>query len=204
MKALVDEAIMLERRMKEDKKRLDEIKSQLTATAIAEMDNKNLKYFQVYGQTGKFNVFYKEKFEIDRYSVLEKILGDLAEGKIVKKQETNYDVESKFKKALIALFKGEYSNEINLTAILEELGLDSKTIKAVSKKLKGDYIADKKLLESVGVNGGLEEELDAIRLYKNWELVNRFFGDLSDEQITEIKRAIFVEDSISVGLDYEK
>jgi len=54
------------------------------------------------------------------------------------------------------------------------------------------------------VQGELEEELDAIRQYKNWEMVNRFFGDLEDEQIIEIKRAIFVEDGISVGLDYEK
>lgn len=203
-KVLVDEAIMLDRRMKADKKRLDEIKSTLTSEAVAQMDNKNLKYYQVYGETGKFNVFYKEKFEVDRYNVLEKILGELAEGKIAKKQETKYDVDSKFKAALIALFKGEYSNLTNLSAILDSLGLESKTINAISKKLKGDYIADKKLLESVGVTGDLEEELDAIRLYKNWETVNRFFGDLSDEQIAEIKRAIFVEDSISVGFDYEK
>lgn len=202
--ALVDEAIQIERRMKEDKKRLDEIKAQLTETALAEMDNKNLKYYQVYGETGKFNVFYKEKFEVDRYNVLENVLGELAEGKINKKIETKYDVESKFKAALIALFKGEYSNEIDLSSILTGLGLESKTIKAVTKKLKGDYIADKKLLESVGVTGDLEEELDAIRLYKNWELVNRFFGDLSDDEINEIKRAIFVEDSISVGFDYQK
>lgn len=203
-KVLVDEAIQIDRRMKEDKKRLDEIKAKLTEQALTEMDNKNLKYLQVYGETGKFNVFYKEKFEVDRYNELVNILGELAEGKIAKKVETKYEVDSKFKAALIALFKGEYSSEIDISNILAGLGLEVKTIKAVSKKLKGDYIADKKLLESVGITGDLEEELDAIRMYKNWEKVNRFFGELSDEQISKIKQTIFVEESISVGFDYQQ
>ncbi|GLC87514.1 hypothetical protein LYSBPC_06410 [Lysinibacillus piscis] len=202
--ALVDEAITLDRRTKEDKKRLDEIKAQLTAQATTVMDNRNLKYYQIFGHTGRFNVSFKEKFEIDRYSVLKAILGDLAEGKISKKEDVKYDAEPKFKAALIALFREDYSQAISISTVLEKLGLEKAAIKAVAKKLKGDYISDKKLLESVGAQGDLEEELDAIRQYKNWEAVNRFFAGLSDEQLTEIKRAIFVEDGIAVGLDYEK
>ncbi|MEC1178515.1 ABC transporter permease [Metasolibacillus meyeri] len=202
--ALVDEAIELDRRTKVDKKRLDEIKAQLTTHATAEMDNKNLKYYQIFGYNGRFNVAWKEKFEIDRYSVLQSTLGDLAEGKIAKKEDIKYDVEAKFKAALIALYKDDYVNAIPPSHILQGLGLTDAQIRAASKKLKGDYISDKKLLESLGVTGEIEEELDVIRQYKNWEAVNRFFGDLSEEQLTEIKRAIFVEDSIAVGLDYEK
>lgn len=204
IETLVDEAIKLDSRMKVDNKRLDEIKASLTSAAFSEMDNKNLKFFQVYGKNGKFNAFYKEKFEIDRYTVLENLLGDLAEGKISKKEEVKYEVDSKFKAALIALYKGEYAQNISVVDILTGLGLDGSQLKTVIKKLKGDYISDKKLLESVGVTGSLEEELDAIRLYKNYEMVDRFFGDLSLGQIQDIKKAIFVEDSIAVGLDYEK
>lgn len=203
-RALVDEAITLDRRMKEDKKRLDEIKATLTTQATQIMDNKNLKYHQMFGESGRFNTFYKEKFEVDRYSILRDVLGDLIEGKVSKKTEVKYDVDSKFKAALIALYKGEYSNVTLPSFVLSSLGLDPAAIKAVTKKLKGDYISDKKLLESAGAQGDLEEELDAIRQYKNWEMVNRFFGNLTEEQITKVKRAIFVEDGISVGLDYEK
>lgn len=202
--ALVDEAIELDRRTKADKKRLDEIKAQLTTHATAEMDNKNLKFHQIFGYNGRFNVSWKEKFEVDRYSVLQSTLGDLAEGKITKKEEVKYDVEAKFKAALIALYKDDYTDAVPPSHILHGLGLDDTKIKAVIKKLKGDYISDKALLESVGVTGEVEEELDAIRQYKNWEAVNRFFGDLTDTQKMDIKRAIFVEDSIAVGLDYEK
>lgn len=201
---LIDEAIVIERRMKDDKKRLDEIKSKLTTQAVEQMDNKNLKYVQFFGSAGKFNVSYKEKFEIDRFSVLERVLGDLAEGKIAKKVDVKYEVDAKLKAALIALFKGEFSNVSPPSFVLNGLGLDSKTMKAVEKKLKGDYLSDKKLLESVGATGDLEEELDAIRMYKQWELVDRFFGDLTAEQLEELKRAIFVEDNLAVGFDYEK
>lgn len=201
---LVDEAIKIDRRMKEDKKRLDEIKAKLTSDAIDEMENRNLKYFQMYGYNGRINVSYKEKFEVDRFEVLKEVLGDLVEGKVLKKEEVKYDVDSRFKEALIALYKDDYSDDITIDDVLEQLGLDASTAKGVKKKLKGDYFKDKALLESVGATGDLEEELDAIRLYKKYELVQRFFGDLSAAQIHNIKKAIFVEDGISVGLDYEK
>ncbi|MED4377955.1 ABC transporter permease [Schinkia azotoformans] len=205
MKSLVDEAIDIDRRMKSDKKRLDEIKAQLTATAFDEMENKNLKYIQYYGKNGTFNVVYKEKFEIDRFSILKDVLGDLVDGKVSKKEsEVKYEVESKFKAALIALYKGDFDKNISIDSVLQELGVDASTLKAVKKKLKGDYIKDKELLESIGLTDDLEEELDAIRMYKNYELVNRFFGDLSVDQIEQIRKAIFVEDNISVGFDYEK
>ncbi|MGG1600559.1 ABC transporter permease [Paenibacillus naphthalenovorans] len=199
---LVDEAIALEIRMKEDKKKLDAIKATLTAAASENMDNKNLKYMQIYGSTGRFNVTYKEKFEIDDFDRLVTILGEIAKSKISRKEEVKYDTESRFKQALIALFKNEYSNEITIDEVLRGLGLDDKTAKTVKKKLKGDYIKDRKVLESVGVSGDLEEELDAIRLYKNYELVERFFGQLTEEQREQIRRAVFVEESISVGLEH--
>lgn len=205
VKGLVDEAIEIDRRMKSDKKRLDEIKAQLTATAFDEMENKNLKYIQYYGKNGSFNVVYKEKFEVDRFSILREVLGDLVDGKVRKKEEVKYEVDSKFKSALIALYKGDFDENVSIDNVLQELGVDNTTLKAVKKKLKGDYIKDKALLESAGVkDDDLEEELDAIRMYKNSELVNRFFGDLSAEQIEQLRKAIFVEDNLSVGLDYEK
>lgn len=201
---LVDEAITLELKMKDDKKKLDAIKAELTTAAYADMDNKSLKYLQIFGGSGHFNVAYKEKFEIDDYEKLVKILGDIAKSKITRKEEVKYDTEARFKAALIALFKGEYSKEIQIDEVLRGLGLDDKTIKAVKKKLKGEYLKDKKVLESVGVTGECEEELDAIRLYKNYELVDRFFGNLSDEQIEQVRKSVFVEESISVGFEYNK
>lgn len=202
--ALVDEAIKLDRRMKEDKKRLDEIKATLTSEAFEQMENKNIKFMQVFGQEGSCNVTYKEKFEIDHYTRLVEALGEIAEGKVKKKVETKYEADNLFKAALIALYNGEYDNSITIEDVLSGLGIEPKKIKVVMKKLKGNYITDKKALESVGVTGEIEEELDAIRQYKNYELIQRFFSDLTHEQIEKIRKSIFVEENISIGLDYAK
>ena len=204
VKTLVDKAITLDKQMKSAKKELDAVKAELQAEAFATMDDKNLKYLQIFGHNGVFNVTYKEKFEIDDYTTLIDLLGEKAKAKITRKEEIKYETDARFKAALIALSKGEYSHEISLDEVLRGMDLDEKTIKVVKKKLKGDYIHDKKVLESAGVQGEREEELDAIRLCKNTELVKRFFGDLTPEDIEIVRRAVFVEDGISVGLEYDQ
>lgn len=201
---LVDEGIKIDRLMKEQKKELDRIKADLTELAYEKIDNKAVKYIQIYGNEGHFNASYKEKFEIDNYDKLIEILADRAKSKIVRKEEIKYDPDTTFKAALIALCKGEYSNDISVEDVLTGLGFDQKKAKTLMKKLKGDYIKDKETLMANGAEGELEEELYAIKQYKNYELVQRFFGDLTADQIEEIRRAVWVEDSISVGFDYEK
>lgn len=201
---LVDQGIALDKRMKEDKKALDAIKAELQAIAYEDMENKNLKWVQFFGSEGQFNVGYKEKFELDDYATLISLLGDKAKSKIVRKEEVKYEIDARFKAALIALFKGDHDKTVSVEAVLIGLGLDSKKVKTTAKKLKGDYLKDKQVLEAVGITGPLEEELDAIRLYRNHELVDRFVGSLPPEAIDRLKKAVFVEDGLSVGLEYEK
>ncbi|EJW16232.1 ABC transporter permease [Paenibacillus alvei] len=200
----VDEAIALEQQMKKCKKQMDSIKAELTTAAYAEMDNKNLSFFQITGENGRFNVVYKEKFEVDNYDNLIDVLGEVALSKVSRRQEVKYETDSRFKMALIALYKAEYTTDVTIESIISGLGLGEDVIKALKKKLKGEYLKDKQLLESVGVTGELEEELDAIRMVKNGELVERFFGQLSKEQTDIIRNAVYVEDSISVGLEINK
>ena len=93
--------------------------------------------------------------------------------------------------------------EHNLDELLSGLGLDEKQKKTALKKLKGDYIKDKELLESMGAqDDDLEEELDIIKEHKNWELVSRFFG--TDEvDLEKLKRAIFVEEILAFGTKFK-
>jgi hypothetical protein len=200
---LVDEGIKLDQQLKQSKKRLDQIKAELTKYAFDEMENKNLKYLQIFGGAGCFNTAYKEKFEIDNYQGLIALLGEVAAAKITRKEEIKYDVDSRFKAALIAVFRDNYSDAMTIEDILKGLDLNTKAIKIAKKKLKGDYFTDKRILESLGVAGELEEELDAIRLAKNYELVQRFCGSLSPEQVENLKKTIFVEEQLSVGFDYQ-
>lgn len=200
----VDQAIALEKQMKLNKLELDTIKAELTTAAYAKMEDRNLKWYQIFGHYGQFNVAYKESFEIDDYVSLVTLLGEKAKAKLTREEKIKYTTEAQFKAALIVLFYGDYSPALTLDQVLQHLSLDDKVIKLLKKKLKGDYVKDKQLLQSVGAQGELEEELDAIRQIKNAELFNRFFAGLTAEEIAKIRKTIFVEESIAVGLEYEK
>ena len=197
----VDQALLLENEIKSKKKELDGIKAELQTEALAFMSDKNLKWKQFAGNSGVCNVAYKEKFEIDNADILSEICGTMAESKLVKKIEVKYDVDDSFKKALIALYKRDY-RQVDLQKVLEDMGLMGHQVKLALKKLKGDYIKDKELLESLGVSGELEEELDAIHDQKNYELVSRYFdlNAIDEEFFKKLKIAINVEDSLAIGL----
>ncbi|MEA4986994.1 MAG: hypothetical protein VB095_02965 [Anaerovorax sp.] len=198
----VSKAIEIDKRMKEDKKELDIIKAELQAEALQEMENKNLKYVEYFGTDGSCAIAYKEKFEVDNFPALVDSVGEVIEGKYTKEESVKITVDKKLQEALIALYKGEYKQH-DITQILKDLYLDDKQIKVALKKLKDDYKKDKELLESLGVKSDIEEELDAIREQKNYELVEKFF-DLRQIDIERVKKSISVEDSLSVGLNYEK
>lgn len=202
VKVKVDQAILLEQEIKEKKKQLEGIKAELQTEALAFMENRNLKWKQLGGNKGVCNVAYKEKLEIDSLSKLEELCGDLAESKVAAKRTVTYEVDGTFKKALIALYKGDY-RQVDLQGLLENMGLLANQVKLAMKRLKGDYIKDKALLESFGKSGNLEEELDAIHDQKNFELVSRYFdvSQIDEVFLTKLRLAISVEDGLSIGFD---
>lgn len=197
----VSKAIKIDRRMKEDKKELDAIKAELQAEALQEMENKNLKYVEYFGTEGSCAIAYKEKFEVDNLPELTRVVGEVIIGKVTTEEKINIKVDDKFKKALIVLYSGEFKQH-DITKILKDLYLDEKQIKVALKKLKGDYLKDKEVLESLGVKNDIEEELDAIREQKNYELIEKFFN-LEKIDIERLKRTISVEETLSIGLNYE-
>jgi len=197
----VNKAIELDRQVKESKKELDSIKAELQAEALAEMDNKNLKYIEYYGDKGSCSVTYKEKFEVDNLPELTQVVGEVIVGKVKKEETVKVTVDDKFKKALIVLYSGEFRQH-DIVKILKDLYLDDKKIKVALKKLKGDYLKDKELLSSLGVKAEIEEELDAIREQKNFELVEKFF-DIEKLDIERLKKSISVEETLSIGFNYE-
>lgn len=205
--SLIDKAIRLDKEIKEKKKELEGTKAMLQADGLSEMENKNIKFYQVFSENGSCEMTYKQKMEIENINVLKELFGNILDSKISKREEVKYEVESKFKSALISLYTGDYK-EHDIDTLLASLGLDDNKRKLALKKLKGDYIADKKLLESLGAidEDGLEEELDIIREHKNYENISRYIDtkNIDDNFIEKLRKAIFVEDSLSLGLSYEK
>ena len=161
----------------------------------------------MFSDDGSCEVLYKQKLEIENVNTLKEIFGDILDSKISKKEEVKYEFESKFKSSLIAIYMNDYKKH-DVDAILVTLGLDENKRKLALKKLKGDYVADKKVLESLGAvdSDGLEEELDAIRENKNYENISRYINieSIDNTFLEKLKRAISVEDTLSLGLTYEK
>ena len=205
MTDLVEKAVALDEEIRKKKKALDEIKAKMQATALHEMENKNLHYMRYDSAHGTAEMAYKTKFEIDNYALLVEALANavLVEDKIQRKTSVKYEVDARFREALVALVKHDYAaNDID--ALLIGMGLDDeKTRKLLKKKLKGDYVKDRALLESIGATGEMEEELDAIRQAKNLELIERFFEpDLLDH--TALKRSVYLEEMLSLTLTPRK
>ena len=197
----IDRAIELDREIKAKKKELDCLKAILQGLALEDMENKNIKHVQLFGNLGNFEAAYKEKLEIDNYRQLVRMLGDIVRDKVTRKVEVKFEIDARFKAALIALIKGEFKSH-DMDALLIGMGLDEKAVKTAKKKLKGDYKADKKTLEALGVSGKREEELDAIREVKNLELVERFFNlSVIDREL--MKKALWLEESLSVTMNYD-
>ena len=205
--SLIDKAIRLDKEVKVKKKELDEVKAEIQSKGLKELENKNIKYVQFYGDDGSCEILYKQKMEIENIDVLKEVFGNVIDNKIKTVQEIKYDIESKFKKALISLYVGDFK-EHDLDALLTSLGLDDDKKKVALKKLKGEYAADKKVLEFLGAvaEDGLEEELDIIREHKNYELVSKYIdiNAIDDNLKKQIQRALTIEDTLSLGLTYEK
>lgn len=197
----INQAIALEKRIKEDKRRLDGLKAELQSEIYEDMLNKNLKWKQMGASSGLCNVAVKDKLEIDSYKLLADLLGDVIETKVIKKEKVDYEIASEFKRALIALYRQDY-RQGDLNGLLAQLGLDGKQQKLALKKLSGDYAKDKQLLSGLGVTGELEEELDLIHDQKNYELVSRYFDleKIDESFMKKLKLALSVEDTVAIGL----
>lgn len=200
IEAKINEAIALDAEIKVKKQKLDEIKAGLQSKIYAEMLNKNLKWKQEGSDKGICNVFVKNKLEVDNFTLLQNLLGGVVDNKVDKKISIEYEVQKEFKEALIALYQKDYEPG-DIASVLQNLGLDEKQIKVAMKKLSGDYVKDLKVLNSLGVTGSLEEELDLIHGQKNYELVSRFFDldAVNDEFMKTLKLALSVEESLSIG-----
>ncbi len=200
---MIDRAIKLEKQGREVKIELDGIKAKLQAEALTEMENKNTKYVEYFGSTGSVFVSYKEKFEVDNLPALKEIFGEVLTGKVKTEETVKITLDSKIKSAVMALYKGEYG-KWDLSHLLTGMGLDQKQIKAVLKKLKGDYSKDLQTLRSFGIDSEslVEEELDAIREQKNLEMIMKFI-DPAAVDLEKLRRAISIEESLSIGLIFE-
>lgn len=199
---LMERAREIDLTMKSLKRESDSIKAQFEAEGQEILSNKNIAYFSFETPAGSCHVSLKNKLSVDSAKALEEALGSIVAEKMTVTMEPKYDFkDSKFKNALIALYKEDFEKG-NVEDILTQLGITGKEQQAVIKKLKGDYWKDKALLEQYQAqDDDLEEELDAIRRYLNYALIARYV-DVDAVPIERLKKAIFVEETAGIGFDF--
>jgi len=208
---LISACIQLDRDQKESRAALNRYKAELQARGIALMEDYNVKYIKFYGADGSATIMDSMSLGILNPDRLKELVGSgVYEMKVKAETKTAYKCDSRFERALKAIFTGDYSFE-SLEDFLGEMSIkpDDKQKKLLLKKLKGEFEKDKETLLSVLAPEGEEPDLDIELWYiyriKNGELIRSFLPEeMLEKTIAEIRRCILVETKTSITLDYEE
>ena len=206
---LVDTLIELDQRRIRTNRSMDMYKAELQARGLSIMDDRNKQYIRFFGGEGSVSVTDKHKLDITNPDRLQKWLPEGVYKKNVSETtETKYKLNADFESMLKAVAMDDYTFEMTMDEVLDQLHLlpDAKQRALLLKKLKGDFDKDRKTLNAVfKVEENWEEELYYIHRIKQAELIQKYLPDeLIDVTMTELKKCIMVDTSLSIGLDYEK
>ena len=188
---LIGACVELDREQKRSRVLMNSYKAELQARGLALMEDHNVRYVKFYGDEGSAAITDSMK--------------------VKEETKTSYKFDSKFEKALKAIFTGDYTFETTLAEFLDEMSIkpDEKQKKLLLKKLKGEFEKDKETLISVLVQEGQETpdfdvELWYIYRIKNGEIIRAFLPEeMIDAPIEGIRKSILVETKTSITLDYD-
>ena len=209
---LIGACVTLDREQKKSRAMLNGYKAELQARGLALMEDHNVKYVKFYGGEGSAAITDSMTLDILNPDKLKELVGEgVYNMKVKEETKTTYKYDSKFEKALKAIFTGDYTFETTLEEFLEEMSIkpDAKQKKLLMKKLKGEFEKDKETLISVLVPEGQEApdfdvELWYIYRIKNGELIRAFLPEeMLDSTIEGIRKSILVETKTSITLDYD-
>ena len=207
IKATIDELAELKQQGKLIKDKIDIKTKELQEQCIAVFEDKNIKTTEVYGTNNNSAIAtYSQKVEILNYQALENIIDkNLLSEKIERRQEIKYDIDEKFKEAIIIFYTNDYMKDLTIEELVkvEFSELDNKVQNLLIKKLKGNYKADKKLLRKYIPDKDLDVELFTINKIKNYDKVKAFFN-VDDKELKEnLKKYIRLDETVKITIKYE-
>ncbi len=207
IKATIDELAELKQQGKLIKDKIDLKTKELQEQCISVFEDKNIKTTEVYGTNNNSAIAtYSQKVEILNYQALENIIDkNLLSEKIERRQEIKYDIDEKFKEAIIIFYTNDYMKDLTIEELvkIEFSELDNKVQNLLMKKLKGNYKADKKLLRKYISDKDLDVELFTINKIKNYDKVKAFFN-VDDKELKEnLKRYISLDETVKITIKYE-
>lgn len=207
IKTTIDELVKLKQEGKTIKDKIDIKTKELQEQCISVFEDKNIKTTEIYGTNNNSAIAtYSQKLEILNYQALENIIDkNLLNEKIERRQEVKYDIDEKFKEAIIIFYTNDYMKDLTIEELvkIEFSELDNKVQNLLIKKLKGNYKADKKLLRKYIPDKDLDVELFTINKIKNYDKVKAFFN-VDDKELKEnLKKYISLDEIVKVTIKYE-
>lgn len=209
---LIGSCVWLDREQKKGRALMNGYKAELQARGLALMEDHNVKYVKFYGEEGSAAVTDSMSLDILNPDKLKELVGEgVYNMKVRPEVKVTYRFDSRFEKALKAIFTGDYTFEVTLEEFLDQMSVkpDAGQKKLLMKKLKGDFEKDRETLVSVLVPEGQEVpdfdvELWYIYRIKNGELIRAFLPEEAlDATIEGIRKSIFVETKTSITIDYD-
>ena len=207
IKATIDELAELKQQGKLIKDKIDLKTKELQEQCVAVFEDRNIKTTEVYGTNNNSAIAtYSQKLEILNYQALENIIDkNLLNEKIERRQEVKYDIDEKFKEAIIIFYTNDYMKDLTIEELvkIEFSELDNKVQNLLIKKLKVNYKADKKLLRKYIPDKDLDVELFTINKIKNYDKVKAFFN-VDDKELKEnLKKYIRLNETVKITIKYE-
>ena len=146
-KELIDMAATKKAMADRISKEFDILSTELQARAVAFQEDRHLKFSEWFGNKASAGIAVTQKLDILNLEALKFALGsEIVEDKIKRKVEIKFDVDKKFKQAIIALITKDYISNMSIEDVIKKAGWGASDINKqvlLSKKLKGDYKAFK-------------------------------------------------------------
>ncbi len=214
-KALVSEAVKLDKQQKRLKMELDAVKAELQARGLSVLEDRNTKYIKYYSPEGSAAVADTQSLEVLNVDKLKELLSEgVWKQNVVETTKTDYKYKPALERVLKAVFTGDYTFEYSLEEFIDghmSVKPDAKQKRLLLKKLKGDYVKDRDTLLGILGYGNKEDapdfdvELWYIYKIKNGEMIRAVLPEEFLEQtIQDIKKCLIVEYKTSITIDYDK
>lgn len=121
---LIGACVTLDREQKKSRAMLNGYKAELQARGLALMEDHNVKYVKFYGGEGSAAITDSMSLDILNPDKLKELVGEgVYNMKVKEETKTTYKYDSKFEKALKAIFTGDYTFETTLEEFLEEMSI---------------------------------------------------------------------------------
>lgn len=194
------------------KKEMNKHKLTIQNEAASTLENSKLKQVKYWGDESNCAVITAAEkvdlvsIEYLRNVIPENIIKDFA------KEEVQYKLTTPFKNIVGPLVCGDYT-EKKLKDVIKEMNLPEDKKKVAKKKLKGKFEKDLEFLKTIGYT---QEEAEHWAYFISeaaaWERIVNLFeisgykeGTLEfKEAIEKLKHAVIVEETLKIGIEYEK